>query len=412
MAESNPSKGDSQQPETPIDFMEIPEFVLSSGKKLKDVVVAYQTHGVLTEAKDNAVLVFHALSGSAHIAGFNKTYNSKNKLWAEDCHKGWWGDYVGEGKVIDTKKNFVICQNILGGCYGTTGPSSINPKTNKQYGSAFPDIEIEDIIRLQKAVLEKLGVTKLKCVIGSSMGGYAALEYLLLFGEDVEKAIIVGSAARTSSLNKMFGFEQIVAIENDPLFSGGDYYGKEPPDKGLMLARMIAGKTYVDIETVALRAKEEVILSDDYFYNYRLRHNIESYMFHQVQKFVKRFDANTYLKIVKAIQNFDLARKYGKGVLSNAFSLLRGNKTRCLVVTIDSDICYYPEEQAELVSALRWNALPCSHVIVNSKKGHDSFLIEPEKYGFIKEFLDEEITETGKAPEYAIKYLKSNYTRV
>ena len=412
MSDLKPQIIGSNGAETSINFLAIPEFALASGIKLKNVAVAYQTHGKLNEKKDNAVLVFHALSGSAHIAGINKAYSSKNKFWTEDCHSGWWDEYVGEGKIIDTKNNFVICQNVLGGCYGTTGPSSLNPETNKPYGSSFPDIEIEDIVKLQMAVLEKLGISKLKCVIGSSMGGNACLEFLMLFGKDVEKAIIVGSAARTSSLNKMFGFEQIIAIENDPLFCGGDYYEKDAPDKGLMLARMIAGKTYVDIDTIALRAKEELILPDDYFYNYRLKHNIESYMFHQVQKFVSRFDANTYLKLVKAIQNFDIARKYGNGVLSNSLSKLRENKTSYLVATIDSDVCYYPEEQAELVSALRWNALSCSHVIVNSKKGHDSFLIEPEKYGFIKKFLDEEQVNSGKAPEYATKYAKSSFTRV
>jgi len=412
MSDLNVQNADSAANETPINSIELPEFRLSSGKKLKNVIVAYQTHGTLNQEKDNAVLVFHALSGSAHIAGSNNSFAGQNPFWTDDCHRGWWADFVGKGKIIDTEKNFVICQNILGGCYGTTGPSSINPGTNLPYGSSFPDIEIDDIVRLQKTVLEKLGIKKLKCVIGSSMGGYTVLEYILHYGEDVQKAVIVGSAAKTSSLNKLMGFEQIIAIENDPHFNRGNYYGLTTPDKGLMLARMIAAKTYVDIETIALRAKEEIVLPDDYLYDYKLKHNLESYVFHQVQKFVRRFDANTYLKIVKSIQNFDFAKKYGNGVLSNAFSKLRQNETQYLVVTIDSDVCFFPEEQAELVSALRWNALECLHIVVNSKKGHDSFLIEPEKYGFIKEFLDNERVISGKAPEYAMKALKSTYTKV
>ena len=407
MHASNKNASESEIFESGVQFVELPEFILSSGAQLKNVRVAYQTHGALNEKKDNAILVFHALSGSAHISGFNQSFSKQSPFWMDDCHKGWWDDFVGEGKVIDTTKNFVICQNVLGGCYGTTGPSSVNPETGKPYGSSFPDIEVGDIVLLQKKVLEVLGIEKLKCVIGSSMGGCNALEFLMHYGASVEKAVLVGCAARTSSLNKLLGFEQIVAIENDPSFNGGDYYGKAAPDKGLMLARMIAGKTYVDIETVALRAKEELILPDDYFYDYRLRHNIESYMFHQVQKFVRRFDANTYLKIVKAIQNFDLAKKYGNGVVANALSGLRQNSTRYLVVTIDSDICYYPQEQAELVSGLRWNALPCLHKIVNSNKGHDSFLIEPEKYGFVNDFLENEKKEFQGAPEYALKAVKS-----
>ncbi|MCR4336026.1 MAG: homoserine O-acetyltransferase [archaeon] len=376
-----------------IESILIPEFSLAGGKKLKDVNVAYQTHGSLNPEKDNAILVFHALSGSAHIAGFNDKFANQNRFWTKDNYVGWWDGIIGDKKIIDTEKNFVICQNILGGCYGTTGPSSINPETGKHYGSAFPNISIEDMVRLQKIVLEKLGVKKLKCVIGSSLGGYLVLEYCFLFGADVDKAIIIGSSARTSTLNKLLGFEQIIAIENDFYYKGGNYYSGRAPESGLMLARIIAAKTYVDIDAISKRAKKETILPNDYFYDYKFSHHIESYMCHQGRKFTKRFDPNTYLRIVKAIQDFDLAKKYGADSLEKAFKKLNQNKTKFLVVSINSDVCYYPEEQQELVKALKSNSVECIYAVVDSKKGHDSFLIEPGKYAFISGFLENFINE-------------------
>ena len=374
--------------ESEIRFIDIGDFTLSNGKKLPNVVVAYQTHGELNREKSNAVLVFHALSGSSHIAGKNRSFAKQNRLWKGDCCTGWWDSFVGRNKIVDTKKHFVICQNILGGCYGTTGPASINQKTGKPFGSAFPDLEIEDMARLQKAVLEKLGIERLGCVIGSSNGGCMAIEFALLFGDIADKVVIIGSAAKTSSLNKLHGFEQLISIENDPNYNRGDYYDNRHPEKGLMLARMIAEKTYIDIETITSRAKKETILPSDYFYDYRFIHNIESYMFHRAKKFVERFDANTYLKIMKASQSFDLAKKYGNGSLTKAFTRLKRNNSKYLVAAISSDVCYYPEEQEEIVRALKNNQLDCRYEKVDSSKGHDSFLIEPAKYLFLKQFLE------------------------
>ena len=374
--------------ESNINIISIPEFELSPGSKIKNLEVAYQTHGELNKSKDNVVLVFHALSGSANIAGVNQSFKNKNKYWNPENYCGWWDGVVGKNKLIDTENNFVICQNILGGCYGTTGPSSTNPETGKPYGSSFPTILIEDIVRLQKIVLEKIGVKKIKCVIGASLGGYLVLEFCLLFGDDVEKAVIIASSAKTSSLNKLLGFEQIIAIENDHYYKGGDYYCGRSPEAGLMLARMIASKTYVDIDTINDRAKKEMILPGDYFYDYKFKFPLESYMVHQGKKFTKRFDPNTYLKILKAMQVFDIAEKYGSGSLENAFKKINSD-LKFLVVSINSDVCYYPEEQNEIANALKKNNLDCTYQIVNSEKGHDSFLLEPEKYFFISDFLCE-----------------------
>lgn len=392
-----------------IKFINVPEFELESGEKLFNIKVAYQTHGKLNGKKDNAILVFHALSGSAHIAGENKSFSKQNQFWTEDNYSGWWDSFVGEGKIVDTHKYFVICQNVLGGCYGTTGPSSVNSATNRPYGSEFSDLEISDMVRLQKIVLDKLEVNKLYCVIGSSLGGFMALEYCFLFGETVEKVVAVCCSAKISNLTKLQGFEQIIAIENDSNYNGGDYYSLDAPDKGLMLARIIAAKTYVDIDTIAERARKETTLPNDYFYDYRFRHNIESYVFHQGQKFVKRFDANSYLKIVKAIQGFDLAKKFGDGSLKKSFEKLKNNNTSYLVASISTDYCYYPEEQEAIFEAMRVNGLNCRYELVDSMKGHDSFLLEPEKYFFIKNFLEKEALKTVFATKKPAQKRKNNF---
>ncbi|PIN85737.1 MAG: homoserine O-acetyltransferase [Candidatus Diapherotrites archaeon CG11_big_fil_rev_8_21_14_0_20_37_9] len=372
--------------ETETKIIEIENFKLENGRTLKNVQIAYETAGTLNPEKNNAILIFHALSGSAHITGLNK--NFKNKFWQDDCHTGWWDSFVGPKKIIDTEKHFVICQNVLGGCYGTTGPSSINPRTGKEYGKTFPEISVGDMARLQKLTLEKIGINELNAIIGASLGGYIAQEYIMQFGYSVKKAAIVASSSKTSALNKLHGLEQILAIENDPQFFSGNYYGQGKPHKGLMLARMIAHKSYVDIDTIINRAKEETILPDDYFYNYRLMHHIESYMFHQGKKFVKRFDANTYLLITKAIQHFDIAKKYGNGSLEKAFAKSNATNPEYLIASINSDVCFYPEEQKAMVQALEKAGKTPQYFTVDSDKGHDSFLLEQEKYGFLKEFLE------------------------
>ncbi|MCR4368383.1 MAG: homoserine O-acetyltransferase [archaeon] len=369
-----------------IRIIHVGDFSLENKKTLSNVEVAVQTHGTLNANGDNAVLVFHALSGSAHIAGFNSEFSKTSKFWSNECRIGWWDNFVGQGKTIDTQKKFVICQNLLGGCYGTTGPCSKNPATKKPYGSSFPDFSLKDAARLQKIVLEKIGVKKLDCIIGSSLGGHVALEFALEYPDFAKKAILIGTSARITFLNRLHCLEQIFAIENDPNYCNGDYYLAEPPTKGLALARMIAHKTYVDIDAIAERARKETVLPNDYFYNYKISHFIESYMYHQGKKFTERFDANTYLAFLKAILSFDPVKSKG-GPGQKIFSGLC--KMDFLVVSISSDVCYYPEEQEELASQLRGAGVRCDHLAVDSGKGHDSFLLEPEKYGFINDFLEQ-----------------------
>jgi homoserine O-acetyltransferase len=363
------------------------KYLLESGESLPEVTLAYETFGRLNYDKSNAILIFHALSGSSHVAGVNK--GEGIPYWTEDNMVGWWDSFIGSGKIIDTDKFFVICSNCLGGCYGSTGPSTINPVIGNKYGGKFPQISIGDMAKAQKRLVDELGIKKLFAVIGGSMGGEEALEFSILYPAIVEKVMLIGSCAYTSRLNKVLNFEQIFAIEEDPNFNHGDYYDSKSPEKGLCLARMIAHKTYVDIVKIDERAKNEIVQKEDDLKLYRLKHKIESYMLHQGKKFVKRFDANTYLRILQAMQDFDLRKKYGNGDLVEAFKKLNTNPSiQFLVVTITSDVAFFPEEQEEMVRAFNIAGVRNKYQIVDSDKGHDSFLVETEKYGFIKEFLE------------------------
>ncbi len=363
-------------------FFELGKFSFSSGAQLNSARLAFETFGKLNARKDNAILVFHALSGSQHIAGLNDSH--KNEFWTSECHSGWWNDFVGEGKIIDTNNFFVVCANFLGGCYGSTGPASINPETGKRFASWFPDVSLKDIAVSQAKLLGFLGIEKLHSVIGGSIGGMAAQEFLLSFLDRAESAVLIGTSPYLSKLNCVMNLEQILAIENDPNFNNGEYYDGEPPKKGLMLARMIAHKTYVDIDQIEKRAKAEIRKAKNGL-NYDLRHSLESYMMRQGEKFVERFDANTYLKLLTAMQSYDLARDYGKGELSNVFA---GVDARVQVFSINTDYCCFPEEQQALKAALEHNGVKLDYRIVDSAKGHDSFLIEPEKYVSLKWFLE------------------------
>lgn len=363
-------------------FFGFDSFRFSNGARIDGAKLAFETIGKLNADGDNAVLVFHALSGSQHLAGFNDSH--KNEFWTSECHTGWWNNFVGEGKIIDTKKFFVVCANFLGGCYGSTGPSSINPGTGKRFASAFPDVSLKDIAVSQARLLQFLGIEKLHSVIGASIGGMIAQEFLLSFPGRAETAVLIGTSPCLSKLNCVMNLEQIVAIENDPNFNNGEYYESEPPKKGLMLARMIAHKTYVDIDQIEKRAKAEIRNSKNSL-NYDLRHSLESYMLRQGEKFSERFDANTYLKILTAMQQYNLARDYGKGELSNVFA---GMDAQIQIFSINTDYCCFPEEQIALKNALDQHGVNVDFRPVDSAKGHDSFLLEPEKYIAMKWFLE------------------------
>jgi homoserine O-acetyltransferase/O-succinyltransferase len=372
------------RPEVSTHFAQVatPEqpFRFGCGAELDEVTVAYETYGKLNADKSNAILLFHALSGNQHASGFCKAVPETDGRWTEDCQGGWWDSFIGSGKALDTSKFFVICANYLGGCYGTTGPASLNPKTGRPYGADFPQVTTADVVRSQAMLLDQLGSEKLHAVVGASIGGLLTLSFATLFPERVRLVVSIASGLRTTVLTRLTVFEQVMAIENDPHFRGGNYYDGSPPGYGLALARMISHKTFVHLDAIERRARGDVIQKGDQLAWYRVGHNVESYMLHQGKKFVKRFDANSYLRICDMWLRFDPLRDAGVNNLQELFAISQKADHHWLIFSIDSDFCFYPEEQAELMRALEQADASCMHITVHSDKGHDSFLLEPELY--------------------------------
>ena len=352
-------------------------FELASGEMLPEFQLAYETYGELNEAKDNAILVFHALSGTQHVAGLNEP-GPGGDWWKDECHQGWWDDFVGPGKALDTEQYFVICANYLGGCYGSTGPGSVSPETGEPYGSKFPHVGSADVVRSQVLLLDELGIDQLHAVVGSSIGGLMCVSLATLFPERVKIVVSIASALEISLLQKIVCFEQVLAIENDKNFNGGDYYGHEPPHRGLSLARIISHKTFISLRTLERRARREIGNFDQTLDWYTVDNPVESYLLHHGLKFVDRFDANTYLRILELWQKFDPYRDANVWEPEQLFADCKNQ--HWLLFSIDSDVCFYPDQQLKLAQALRKADVPSMHITVHSEKGHDSFLLEPGLY--------------------------------
>lgn len=353
-------------------------FVTADGGCLPGVTLAYETYGRLNEDRSNAILLFHALSGSQHAAGINKSVPGLEGRWTEEVHVGWWDGFIGSGRALDTDKYFVLCANYLGGCYGTTGPASPNPATGKPWGAAFPRVTVHDMIRSQLPLLEHFGIAKLKAVVGTSLGGMMALDLAVKYPERVTNVITIGTGLRAHGLQQMHNLEQIIAITRDPDFQGGDYYDGTGPVKGLALARMISHKTFLWADVIEERARVGIVQPEIDLPWYQISSSLESYMLYQGRKFVKRFDANSYLRIIDAWQQFDLyddAKACGGGLI-----FAECQSQRYLVFTIDSDCCFYPDYQAEICAELKRAHVPHIRLTVHSEKGHDSFLLEPKLY--------------------------------
>ncbi|MGI6525172.1 MAG: homoserine O-acetyltransferase MetX [Bdellovibrionota bacterium] len=350
---------------------------LRRGGVLPEATLAYETYGELSAARDNAILVFHALSGSQHLCGTNKSVEGVEERWTEECKVGWWNDFVGPKRAIDTDKYFVICANYLGGCYGSTGPLSINPETGAPYGGSFPWITLADIVDSQVKLLDFLGIERLHGVVGASLGGMMALSLATRYPHRVKIVLPIATGMAVSVFQRILNFEQICAIEYDPDFRGGDYYGISEPRRGLSLARMISHKTFVSLETMQQRAKEQLNGGED-FGQYQLTHKIESYMLHQGSKFVDRFDANTYLCILGVWQGVDLLADAGCNTFKEMFARCQGH--HFMVFSVDSDGCFAPSEQQALVKELHSAGVDVRHITIHSDKGHDSFLVEPQLF--------------------------------
>lgn len=363
-----------------LKLREDPPFRLRSGGELSEVSLAYETWGEPDPDRSNAVLLLHALSGSHHAAGHNPEIPGTGDLWQPEMHDGWWESFIGPGKALDTERYFVICANYLGGCYGSTGPASINPATGKPYGSGFPHITAADQVDFIARLLDDLGIGRLHAVVGPSVGGLVALSLATMLPERVGHVVSIASGFKTTVLNRLILFEQILAIENDPYFNGGDYYDNGRPAYGLALARMISHKTFVHIDAFERRARREVVPEKEMLAWYKVRDQFQSYMLVQGKKFVKRFDPNTYLRIIDMWSHYDAVAEGSAAGPDDLLARCREAGQRWLVFSIDSDFCFYPEEQAELVSHLHAAGVETTHITVHSEKGHDSFLLEPHLY--------------------------------
>ncbi len=375
---------------------------LGCGKTLAPIDVAYETYGRLNAAGDNVVLICHALSGNAHVAGCNSP---------EDKKTGWWDTMVGPSKGIDTDKYFVICSNFLGGCSGTTGPSSTNPATGKPYGLDFPIITIADMVRVQKLLLDKLGIKKLLAVIGGSIGGMQVMQWAIEYPDFVKAAIPIATTTHLSAQSIAFDAVGRNAILADPNFIGGQYTYVKGPDRGLGIARMIGHITYLSEESMREKFGRKLKDAEDYSYEFNPEFAVETYLDHQGQSFVERFDANSYLYITKASDYFDIQKDYGS--LKNAFAR---TKSRFLVVSFASDWLFTPEQSKSIVNALIANSKNVSYCNIASPSGHDSFLLESNILGsLISGFLEAThqpgIRQESDLDSSSKSHLNSHYER-
>ncbi len=359
-------------------IFEYDELKLACGETFGPVTLAYETFGELNKTADNAILVFHALTGSQHLAGFNPEVPGVGDRWNAACQTGWWDDFVGPGKAVDTDRFFVVCANYLGGCYGSTGPSSINPETDKPYGGSFPHIRFSDIVDSQIPLLDHLGISTLHAVVGASLGGVLTLNFATRYPERVTRVLPIACGLKASILSRAHNLEQILAIENDVHFKDGNYYDSEPPRRGLALARMISHKTFVSLHVIENRAQNRFEQEHDEFSWYKIRTPLESFLLHQGRKLVERFDANSYIQLIAAWSDFDILKDAGAADYAELFS--RCSHQNYLVISIDDDVCFYPDEQQEIRDRLKDARVNCDYLTVHSDKGHDSFLLEPDLY--------------------------------
>ena len=347
-------------------FGEAPEqLVLANGQQLGPIALAYETYGELNAAKDNAILICHALSGDAHVAGYHTP---------ADKDPGWWDVMIGPGRALDTDKYFVICSNIIGGCKGSTGPSSTNPQTGQPYALSFPVITIEDMVHAQRALVDHLGIEQLCAVVGGSMGGMQVLQWAVSYPERVR---LVLPLATTHCLSpQAIAFDEVgrQAIMADRDWRGGEYYGRSIPVHGLSIARMIGHITYLSDQSMHRKFGRRLQDKAEYGYEFVTDFQVESYLHYKGDSFVKRFDANSYLYITKAMDYFDLTRAYGS--LRAAFAQ---TKAKFLVVSFSSDWLFPPYQSREIATALRQNDADVVYTDITTDYGHDAFLLEAER---------------------------------
>jgi len=353
---------------------------LDSGARIEPLEVAFETYGKLNAERTNAILVVHAFTGDAHAAGVSQ----------ETGKPGWWDNCIGPGKAFDTDEYFVICSNILGGCQGTTGPASINPATEKPWGMSFPAVSVRDMVRLQKMLVDSLGIRQLLAVSGGSMGGMQALEWAVSFPDNVRSVIVIASTARHSPQQIAFNEVGRQSIMADPDWNGGDYYGGAPPARGLSVARMVGHITYMSDESMrekfGRRRKDKPATQIDVAPEFEIapEFEVESYLRYRGSQFVTRFDANSYIYITKAMDTYDVAS--GNASLADAFE---GVSTRFLVISFTSDWLYPSYQSQEIVRTLRRRNHDVAYCELPSNYGHDAFLVDvAEQTELIRGFLE------------------------
>jgi homoserine O-acetyltransferase len=379
-------------------FLDLPApLPLDCGRTLPSVRIAYETYGQLSAARDNVILVCHALSGDAHAAGMTSQpvaastrdgFRADERDGSSGKGLGWWDGMIGPGKAFDTDRFFVVSTNLLGGCRGTTGPASIDPETGRPYGSDFPVITVADMVRAQRAFLEVLGLARLAAVAGGSLGGMQALEWAIRYPDDVKAIVPIASTHALHPQGVAWNAIARNAIAADPDWQGGHYYGSgRAPNAGMGIARMIGHVTYLSAAALESKFDRRLQSSDDV--RYRLtdpEFQVESYLRYQADAFVKRFDANTYLYTSRALTYFDLARQYGNGRLADA---VRPIHARTLLISFSSDWLYPPSGSEELAAALRERGKNVTHHIIEAPYGHDCFLLEEARQTpLIRAFLD------------------------
>jgi homoserine O-acetyltransferase/O-succinyltransferase len=348
---------------------------LKSGAVLPAFDLTYETYGTLNADKSNAVMICHALSGNHHVAG---------KYKEDDKYPGWWDNLIGPGRPLDTNRFFVIGLNNLGGCHGSSGPSSINPATNKPWGATFPVVTVEDWVASQARLADYLGIEKLAAVIGGSLGGMQALQWTISYPERVEHALVIASAPNLTAQNMAFNEVARQAIMTDPEFYDGHYYEHNAvPRRGLRIARMLGHITYLSDD--AMGAKFGRKLRDgEIKYSFDVEFEMESYLRYQGDKFAGEFDANTYLRMTRALDYFDPALEYG----GNLSAALANVKAKFLVVSFTSDWRFSPARSREIVKALLDNELSVSYAEVTAAHGHDAFLMpDPHYHNILRSYL-------------------------
>ena len=357
---------------------------LDSGFNLKDFQIAFKTFGNLNANKDNAILICHALTGDQYVS-------ETNPITKKD---GWWSRMVGVNKPIDTNKYYVICSNVIGGCAGTTGPKEINFQTNAPYGREFPAVTVRDMVKIQNYLIETLSIEKLFAVVGGSMGAMQALQWTIDYPQKIQNVIHIAGALKHSAQNIAFHEVGRQAIMNDPNWNKGGYNKDNIiPERGLAVARMIAHITYLSDDAMHRKFGRKLQSRDIISFGFDADFQIESYLRYQGRSFVERFDANSYLYLTRAMDYFDLEKKFSTAI---EFSPIPNQHIRYLIISFTSDWLFPTSENRKIVKTLNYFTRNVSFTEIETDKGHDSFLLdEPELDSIIKGFLDNNYNKIG-----------------